>query len=97
MQIGPLLFPPHQTRITQGWLQTDVAGNGKTYWLQTGAAAAAAKLLQSCPTLCNPIDGSPPDRGRGVNYRKVLLLCVNVFVSLRSVVLLSWDFLGDFG
>ena len=24
-------------------------------------AAAAAKLLQSCPTLCNPIDGSPPD------------------------------------
>ena len=26
------------------------------YWW----AAAAAKLLQSCPTLCNPIDGSPP-------------------------------------
>ena len=24
------------------------------------AAAAAAKLLQSCLTLCNPIDGSPP-------------------------------------
>ena len=24
------------------------------YWL------AAAKLLQSCPTLCDPIDGSPP-------------------------------------
>ena len=24
-------------------------------------AAAAAKSLQSCPTLCNPIDGSPPD------------------------------------
>ena len=23
-------------------------------------AAAATKLLQSCPTLCNPIDGSPP-------------------------------------
>ena len=22
--------------------------------------AAAAKSLQSCPTLCNPIDGSPP-------------------------------------
>ena len=22
--------------------------------------AAAAKLLQSCPTPCNPIDGSPP-------------------------------------
>ena len=24
------------------------------------ATAAAAKSLQSCPTLCNPIDGSPP-------------------------------------
>ena len=26
----------------------------------TTPAAAAAKLLQSCPTLCDPIDGSPP-------------------------------------
>ena len=24
------------------------------------AAAAAAKSLQSCPTLCDPIDGIPP-------------------------------------
>ena len=24
------------------------------------AAAAAAKSLQSCPTRCDPIDGSPP-------------------------------------
>ena len=23
-------------------------------------AAAAAKSLQSCPTLCDPVDGSPP-------------------------------------
>ena len=29
-------------------------------WLMTSAAAAAAKSLQSCPTLCDPIDGSPP-------------------------------------
>ena len=29
------------------------------YW-RTAAAAAAAKSLQSCPTLCDPIDGSPP-------------------------------------
>ena len=26
----------------------------------TNSAAAAAKSLQSCPTLCDPIDGSPP-------------------------------------
>ena len=25
-----------------------------------GSTAAAAKSLQSCPTLCDPIDGSPP-------------------------------------
>ena len=28
--------------------------------LRVLAAAAAAKSLQSCPTLCDPIDGSPP-------------------------------------
>ena len=28
--------------------------------VNTAAAAAAAKSLQSCPTLCDPIDGSPP-------------------------------------
>ena len=32
-----------------------VAGVG-----HVAAAAAAAKSLQSCPTLCNPIDSSPP-------------------------------------
>ena len=33
----------------------------KPGWLLAAAAAAAsAKSLQSCPTLCNPIDGSPP-------------------------------------
>ena len=28
--------------------------------ITAAAAAAAAKSLQSCPTLCDPIDGSPP-------------------------------------
>ena len=31
-----------------------------TQHCKTTAAAAAAKSLQSCLTLCNPIDGSPP-------------------------------------
>ena len=37
-----------------------------TGWIKTKhhhsilSAADAAKLLQSCPTLCHPIDGSPP-------------------------------------
>ena len=34
------------------------------HWIQDEAfffyAAAAAKSLQSCPTLCDPRDGSPP-------------------------------------
>ena len=29
-------------------------------WTEGPAAAAAAASLQSCPTLCDPIDGSPP-------------------------------------
>ena len=29
-------------------------------FLRSVAAAAAAKSLQSCPTLCNPIGGSQP-------------------------------------
>ena len=29
-------------------------------YILTKESAAAAKLLQSCPTLCDPIDGSPP-------------------------------------
>ena len=33
---------------------------GSQYHLFRFHAASAAKSLQSCPTLCNPIDGSPP-------------------------------------
>ena len=36
-------------------------------------AAAAAKSLQSCPTLCDPIDGSPPgSRVHGILQARVL-------------------------
>ena len=30
------------------------------YGKMQASAATAAKSLQSCPTLCKPIDGSPP-------------------------------------
>ena len=33
---------------------------GQTVPRPQDTAAAAAKLLQSCPTLCDPIDSSPP-------------------------------------
>ena len=32
----------------------------KRVTLRTVHCSAAAKSLQSCPTLCDPIDGSPP-------------------------------------
>ena len=42
-------------------------GRGTVLWLPWSsrvtarpAAAIAAKSLQSCPTLCDPTDGSPP-------------------------------------
>ena len=34
--------------------------NGSKLTLELKTAATAAKSLQSCPTLCDPIDGSPP-------------------------------------
>ena len=36
------------------------------------AAAAAAKLLQSCLTLCDPIDGSPPGSVPGIIQARIL-------------------------
>ena len=43
-------------------LLTFIYSDAKAFLLHrvTAAVAAAAKSLQSCPTLCNPIDGSPP-------------------------------------
>ena len=35
-------------------------GSQKSWTLLSMYAAAAAKSLQSCPTLCDPRDGSPP-------------------------------------
>ena len=40
---------------------------------RTPAAATAAKSLQSCPTLCDPIDGSPPGSSiHGIFQARVL-------------------------
>ena len=37
-----------------------IPGTEESGGLQSAAAAAAAKSLQSCLTLCDPIDGSQP-------------------------------------
>ena len=46
------------------------------------SAAAAAKLLQSCPTLCDPTDGSPP--GSAVYQVKVDNITFCSVIMLRS-------------
>ena len=40
--------------------QKKIEFNGKNSPALISVAAAAAKSLQSCPTLCDPIDGGPP-------------------------------------
>ena len=41
--------------------------------IAAAAAAAAAKSLQSCPTLCDPIDSSPPGSSiHGIFQARVL-------------------------
>ena len=52
-------------RIILSW-HTSVGLRGRgwvellAHWWFIELAAAAAKSLQLCPTLCNPIDSSPP-------------------------------------
>ena len=59
------------------------------YNAAAAAAAAAAKSLQSCPTLCDPIDGSPPGSPiPGILQARVLEWVVinigEIFVFLRQ-------------
>ena len=44
-------------------------------------AAAAAKSLQSCPTLCDPIEGSPPGSSVHGIFQERILECVAIAFS----------------
>ena len=48
----------HRSQVTFPWLMEKTGVELKFNDFQ--AAAAAAKSLQLCPTLCDPIDGRPP-------------------------------------
>ena len=55
------------------------------------AAAAAAKSLQLCPTLCDPIDGSPPGsavpgilQARALEWVAILIARVGLNDSTRD-------------
>ena len=63
-QLMALTVPGVNLWVTKGRRR----GDGALAWGQdiyelawyAAAAAAAAKSLQLCPTLCDPMDGSPP-------------------------------------
>ena len=53
----------HSTAMQETYREGSIPGSERSPRGGHGnpaAAAAAAKSLQSCPTLCDPIDGSPP-------------------------------------
>ena len=62
--IANTLFQLHKRRLYT-WIAPDGQHRNQTYYILCSQrwgnyAAAAAKGLQSCLTLCDPIDGSPP-------------------------------------
>ena len=62
-----------------------LAGGFFTTWeALSGVAAAAAKSLQSCPTLCDPTDGSPPGSPvPGILQEKTLEWVAISFLSMQ--------------
>ena len=60
---SPLLSPAAPGSCSHGsfhgLIQSEDSRN-PMLWLLDWTAAATAKFRQSCPTLCDPIDGSPP-------------------------------------
>ena len=58
---SPLQYSCLENPMDRGAWRAAVVRVSKSWtWLTPLSTAAAAKLLQSCPTLCDPIDGSPP-------------------------------------
>ena len=56
----PLQYSCLENSMDRGGQQSMGSQRAGHDWVSTAAAAAAAaKSLQSCPTLCDPIDGSP--------------------------------------
>ena len=50
----------HQAPLSTGFSRQEYWSGSPVPSSVTVSVAAAAKLRQSCPTLCDPIDGSPP-------------------------------------
>ena len=60
---------------------------GKTTALTAATAAATTKSLQSCPTLCDPVDGSPS----GTSVPEILQAKILEWVSISFSTALTWQ------
>ena len=80
----------HQSFQWRGWIPLIGTILKENFTLHF-TAATAAKLLQSCPTLCDPIDGSPPESLTNTFYwlwehsikNKNLLSCLSLRLRLH--------------
>ena len=67
-------------------------------WKQNYHAAAAAKSLQSCPTLCDPIDGSLPGSDPaipllGIHTEETRIerdTCTPMFIAALFIIARTW-------
>ena len=61
-KVAALLRPTFSSWCNKNLRESLLLGReiGRSVPAAAAAAAAAAKSLQSCPTLCDPLDGSPP-------------------------------------
>ena len=55
-------------RLDEAEAGLKIAGKNINNLSYADAAATSAKSLQSCPTLCDPVDGSPP----GTSVHRIL-------------------------
>ena len=99
-----MALPPGSIPVlkSQGHLRHPVVPCRLAADVALNTAAAAAKSLQSCPTLCDPIDGSPPGSPvPGILQARVLEWLAIAFSALNTtftffffpVFLCSWSHL----
>ena len=101
-----LIHLPRMTWVSQGFHECpsccgQYSGRQNLFSPSTSDLhAAAAKLLQQCPTLCNPIDGSPPGSpvpgilsgGKTRSPRIILIKGDKISHPLKSNIVVKYDF-----
>ena len=82
---NPLKYFCLENPMDRGVWQATVHGVAKSQTqLKRFCIHAAAKLLQSCPTLCNPMDGSPPGSPIPGILQARTLEWVTIFFSIKQ-------------